>query len=184
MLKENIHIRETKENDFNDIMEVETLAFGKDKEAKLTAGLLKDPMAEPMLSLLAFHKEEAIGHILFSRIYFEDSDEQPLMHLLAPLAIKPGFQKQGVGGKLINKGLEILKKRGSEIVIVIGHMDYYPMFGFIPDAKRLGFITPYPIPEEFNNAWMVQELKQGSIHKYNGKIQCADELQNPDHWRE
>jgi len=47
---------------------------------------------------------------------------------------------------------------GSEMVFVLGHMEYYPKFGFIPDAKKLGFTAPHPIPVEYANAWMVQSL--------------------------
>lgn len=184
MIKENIQIRETLHTNFNDIMTVEKQAFGYDKEAELVAGLLKDKSAKPFLSLLAFYEGEAIGHILFTRVYLDEMKEQPLAHLLAPLAVKPDFQKKGIGGMLIKAGLDILQKQGSELVFVLGHIEYYPKYDFIPDAKKLGFQAPYPIPEEFADAWMVQELSEGAIDKYQGRIRCADELQKPEHWQE
>lgn len=181
----NIKIRETGHRDYSDIMDVEEQAFGYDKEAKLTANLLKDETAEPVLSLLAFYKDEAIGHILFTRVYLNEIvTDQPLLHILAPLAIKPAFQKQGIGSMLINEGLERLKKIGSEMVFVLGHMDYYPKFGFIPDAGKLGYFAPYPIPEEYLNAWMVQSLNPEEFVINQGKVICANELNKPEHWRE
>lgn len=181
----NIEIRETGHSDYRNIMDVEKQAFGYDKEAKLTADLLKDETAEPILSLLAFYKDEAVGHILFTRVYLNKMDaSQPLLHILAPLAIKPPFQKQGIGGMLINEGLERLKKIGSEMVFVLGHMDYYPKFGFIPDAGKLGYSAPYPIPEEYLNAWMVQSLNPEGFVINQGKVICANELNKPEHWRE
>ena len=67
----NIQIRETNTDDFDSIMTVEKQAFGYDKkEAQLVADLLADKTAEPMVSLLAFYKGEAVGHILFTRAYF------------------------------------------------------------------------------------------------------------------
>ena len=90
----NIIIRESKLNDLDIIMEVEEQAFGYDKEAKLTADLLKDETARPILSLLAFNKNEAIGHVLFTRVYIDEMTNQALLHILAPLAIKPDYQKQ------------------------------------------------------------------------------------------
>jgi len=181
----NIHIRETKTEDFNNIVMVEESAFGHDKEAQLTADLLKDNTAEPILSLLAFYGNEAIGHILFTRVYVGKIDiEQPLMHILAPLAVIPKFQKQGIGGLLIKEGLRRLKEMGTEMVFVLGHMDYYPKFGFIPDAKQIGFSAPYPIPDEYANAWMVQSLNpKGCIIK-KGNVICPNELNKPEHWRE
>lgn len=89
----NIQIRETSSSDFNHIMEVEKQAFGYDKEAKLVADLLTDITAEPVVSFLAFHNEEAVGHILFTRAYFSQQQDQPMMHILAPLAIPPPISK-------------------------------------------------------------------------------------------
>lgn len=181
---ENIEVRESEIDDFNDIMEVEKQAFGYDKEAKLTADLLKDKTAEPIIALLAFHKNEAIGHILFTRGYIDEMTSQPLLHILAPLAIKPEYQKMGIGGLLIRLGLNRLKKIDSKMVFVLGHMEYYPKFGFIPNAKKLGFSAPFPLPKEYSNAWMVQSLSPEGIPSRPGKIICANELNKPEHWRE
>lgn len=180
----NIQIRETIASDFNHIMEVEKLAFGYDKEAKLVAELLADNTAEPIVSLLAFYKEEPIGHILFTRTYFSEQQEQPMMHILAPLAVKPECQRQGIGGMLINTGIEILRKKGSNIVFVLGHKEYYPKYGFIPDANRLGYPAPYPIPEEYSDCWMVQPISPEGFEIGKGKIKCCDELNKPEHWRD
>ena len=181
----NIQIRKTDNNDFNNIMEVEENAFGYDKEARLTADLLNDETAKPLLSLLAFKEEEAVGHILFTRVYLNEmSSKQPLLHILAPLAVKLKYQKKGIGGLLIKKGLSLLKAAGTEMVFVLGHMDYYPRFGFIPDAGKFGYSAPYPIPEEYANAWMVQSLNSEGFTVRKGKIICARELDKPQHWRE
>ena len=180
----NIHIRETKDTDFNDIMEVEKQAFGYDKEAELVADLLKDKSAQPIVSLLAFQDNIAIGHILFTRVYVNQKKNESLFHILAPLAVKPEWQKQGVGGMLINEGIKKLKEIGSEMVFVLGHMEYYPKFGFIPDAKSLGFSAPFPIPDKHANAWMVQALTLKGLKYGPGKVICADELNKPEHWRE
>ena len=76
MNNENITIRKTNTDDSNNIMQVVKSAFGYDKEAKLTAELLNDKTSEPMLSHLAFDNGEAVGHILFTRAYFDDQQEQ------------------------------------------------------------------------------------------------------------
>lgn len=182
---QSIYIKETVASDFNDIMKVEEQAFGSVKEAQLTSDLLGDKTAEPILSLLAFYEEKAIGHILFTRVYLNEMDvNQPLIHLLAPLAVMPAYQKQGVGGLLINNGLKRLKEMGSKKVFVLGHMEYYPKFGFIPDALKLGFSAPYSIPEEYANAWMVQSLISNGLIIGKGKVICANELNKEEHWRE
>ncbi len=180
----NIQIRETVAGDFDAIMEVEKLAFGYDKEAKLTAALLVDKTGEPMISLLAFCKDEPVGHILFTRARFEDREEQPVMHILAPLAIKPEYQRQGIGGMLIKAGIEKLRERDSNLVFVLGHKEYYPKYGFIPGAGRLGYPAPYPIPEEYADYWMVQPISLKGFDAGKGKIKCCEELNKPEHWRD
>lgn len=181
---DNIVIKESDTNDLNNIIEIEKQAFGYDKEAELTVSLLKDKTATPILSLLAFDENEVIGHILFTRVYIDEMTNQPLLHILAPLAVKPDYQKQGIGGLLIIEGLKRLKEMGSEMVFVLGHTEYYPKFGFVPDAQKIGFSAPFPIPEEFADAWMVQSLNSGKLHNKTGKVICADELNKPEHWRE
>ena len=116
--------------------------------------------------------------------YIDEITDQALLHILAPLAVKPDYQKQGIGGLLIREGLRRLIEMGSEMVFVLCHMEYYPKFGFIPDAKKIGFSAPYPIPEEYANAWMVQSLNPNGFTKNHGKIVCSTELNKPEHWRE
>lgn len=183
MKPNNILIRETIISDFNDIMEVEKLAFGYDKEARLIAELLEDKTAQPIVSLLAFHQNNAIGHILFTRAYFDRTEEQPMMHILAPLAVKPEYQRQGIGGMLIKAGIQKLQKRGSHLVFVLGYKDYYPKFGFVPQASHLGYPAPYTIPEEYSDCWMVQAVSQEGFEIGKGKIRCSDVLNKPEHWR-
>ncbi|NHZ86199.1 MAG: GNAT family N-acetyltransferase [Planctomycetia bacterium] len=180
---ENIQIRETKDTDFNDIMEVEKQAFVEDSEAELTAQLLNDKSAKPRISLIAFDGNKAVGHILFTKTTIERNDICPLMHILAPLAVIPEYQKQGIGGKLVREGLKRIKEIGSEIVFVLGHTEYYPKYGFIPNAERLGYSAPNPIPTEVADAWMVQPLTSKVLSNF-GKVICADMLNKPEYWQE
>ena len=116
-----IVIRETVPADLAAIVEVHKKGFGYDKEAGLTAELLSDPTAEPTVSLLALRDGEAVGHILFTRCRIAGAEvQQPLFYILAPLAVVPSCQKQGVGGLLIAEGLQLLRERGAKLVFVLG----------------------------------------------------------------
>lgn len=179
-----IQIRETITDDFNFIMDVEKSAFGYDKEAELVSDLLTDKTAEPIISLLAFYKDEAVGHILFTRAYFFEQKEQPMMHILAPLAVKPEYQRQGIGGMLIKAGIKLLQKIGSNLVFVLGHKEYYPKYGFIPRAANSGYYPPYPIPDEYSDCWMVQTVSKEGFGAGRGKIRCSEVLNKPEHWRD
>lgn len=186
MKADEIQIRETTTDDFNAIMEVERLAFGYDKEAKLVAGLLADDSAGPRVALLAFYKGEAVGHVLFTKVSIEGVREQPLLYLLAPLAVKPGWQKQGIGDMLIKAGLQILREKGAKLVFVLGHKEYYPRHGFLQNAQGMGFYAPYPdpMPEGYADYWMVQALTPEGFDSPKGKLRCADALYRPEHWQE
>ena len=170
-----IEIKESSDKELNDVLRVEKDAFGYDKEANLVQDLLSDSSAKPLFSFLAFKNDSAVGHILFTSAKLEGAQHDVSISLLAPLAVIPEYQKQGVGGKLIEHGLQYLKTFGIELVFVLGHPEYYPKYGFE---------APYPIPEEHANAWMVQELRAGVIGRVSGKIRCADMLNKPQHWRE
>lgn len=176
-------IRKATEADLRMVLSVEKEAFGYDKEAHLVNDLLLDPSAQPFYSLLAFSDDRPVGHILFTAARLEGASSGASISLLAPLAVIPEFQKQGVGGILIKQGLQHLTNAGVDLVFVLGHPGYYPRYGFAPAAVR-GFAAPFPIPEEHANAWMVQELRSGVIGSVSGTVRCADMLDKPEHWRE
>jgi putative acetyltransferase len=178
-----LHIREAVETELNDVLLIERIAFGYDKEPNLVRDLLHDPSARPSLSLLALINDRAVGHILFTTARLSSTQDAVSIVILAPLAIVPDAQKKGIGGKLIEQGLELLSISGVDLVFVLGHPDYYPRYGFKP-AGHLGFEAPYPIPDEHADAWMVQALRSDVIGTVNGKVICADALNNPEHWRE
>ena len=178
-----MQILEAVETDLNDVLSIERLAFGYEKEAELVRELLHDPSAKPLLSLLALKKGRAVGHILFTSAHLSDSKDAASIVILAPLAIVPDFKKQGIGGKLIEHGLALLSKSGVDLVFVLGHPEYYPRYGFTP-AGQIGFEAAYPIPDEHAGAWMVQALRSGVMGTVSGEVICADALNNPEHGRE
>jgi putative acetyltransferase len=180
-----MEIRESKEQDLIGLLAVEEEAFGETEGpviVKLVKDLLMDPTAQPLLSLIALHHQEIVGHILFTKAKVKGFVEVESA-ILAPLAVKPGFQKQGIGGGLITKGLKLLADAKVKLVFVLGHPEYYPRFGFKP-AGRQGLEAPYPIHAAVEEAWMVLELSPGSIGTVKGKVKCAEALDHPEHWAE
>lgn len=178
-----ITIRSTTPDDLTTIIDVHTRGFGYEKEARLTTALLADATATPTVSLLALHDGESVGHILFTRVRLNGRDE-PLLHILAPLAVTPEYQRQGVGGVLIRDGIEKLQSIGSQLVFVLGHKEYYPRHGFTLHALRHGYQPPYPILEENSACWMFQPLTPEAVDSGAGILQCADALHHPAHWRD
>ena len=181
-----LNIRHTVNRDLFQVLEIHRRAFGAEKGieiAELVDGLFEDPTARPFVSLLALDGDTPVGHVLFTKARLTGPDAPTPISLLAPLAVIPEHQAQGVGGRLIEAGLECLAEAGVVLVFVLGHPTYYPRHGF-RTAGVLGFGAPYPIPEEYADAWMVQELKSGILGRVTGQVICSDVLHQPQHWRE
>jgi len=177
-------IRNATNKDTRDVLSVEKAAFGSDIEAKLVVNLLADDSAQPIISLLAFDGDRAVGHILFTRAYINDVSNKTIIYILAPLAVIPEYQNQGIGGELINIGLEMLRKKGTDLVFVLGYPDYYSKHGFIPDAKSLGYASPFSILEKNKNAWMLRSLATNVLDNTKGSIVCADAMNRIEYWTE
>ncbi len=177
-----MNIRQTTEADLDDIVSVVRAAFNRDNEVDLTRALLADPSAEPRLSLMACIDDQPVGYILFTKGTLTNHPNVALS-FLAPLAVVPKFQRQGIGAALIKRSLELLAKANVDLVVLLGHPAYYPRFGFKP-AFGFGFEPTYPIPAQVADAWMVQALKPNVIGRVAGRVVCCDAMNRPEIWRE
>ena len=133
--------------DHEPIRRLLTAAFGGSAEARLVDALRNSDSFLPHLSLVAENSSVVLGHILFSRVTLEA--ERPVQILaLAPVAVYPAFQRRGIGSALIRAGLSRADRSGEPLVVVVGHPDYYPRFGFVP-ARAIGIEPPWPdVPDE------------------------------------
>jgi putative acetyltransferase len=129
--------------DLEAVLSVHQEAFGSSEEPSLVKKLLSDPSAQPCLSLLALRGEHTVGHILFSRAAIEGAPDLSAS-LLAPLAVVPDAQNQGIGGHLIRHGLQLLSKSGVDLVFVLGYPAYYARHGFRPGRQTRLHGTPTP----------------------------------------
>ena len=182
----NLHVRKALESDKQAISDVVIDAFGDvqgQEIADLITDLLRDPSAQPLLSLVATADDKVVGQILFTSAQINHSQRTVSSAILAPLSVHPEYQNQGIGGLLIEEGLKRLNAMDVELVFVLGHPGYYPRYGFSA-AGINGLDAPYPIPAENSGAWMVQELHPGIIEHVSGQVICAEALNNPKHWRE
>ncbi|HEY1601433.1 MAG TPA: N-acetyltransferase [Pirellulales bacterium] len=152
-------VRPEQSQDFADINEVTRLAFGQEAEARLVRELRACSGFDPLLSLVAVRDHELLGHILFTPVEIQRDGAAPLAALaLAPLSVLPQHQRAGVGSLLVRKGLTACRRRSERLVIVVGHPDYYPRFGFRP-ARPLGLEVPFAVPDE---AFLVCDLARDS----------------------
>ena len=148
--------------DRGDVRRVNELAFEGASEADLVEALHRDGLV--LSSLVAEIDGGVVGHILFSRMWVDGADGSLDAACLAPLAVAPPHQRRGIGGLLISRGLEEIRRLGERLVIVVGHPEYYPRFGFEPAQPR-GLSSPFP-PEAF----MAMELTPGALRGVAGAV--------------
>jgi len=173
-------IRPETPTDYPGITEVNDLAFWQPAEGKLVEKLRGNPKFVPELSLVAEIGGKIVAHILFFPVVIksETIDEEHEEYeeyetiSLAPVSVMPEFQRQGIGGRLIKEGLEACRKLGYGSVIVLGHPEYYPKFGFEP-AGKWGIKDPFGAPEE---AFMALELKEGELEGVLGVVEYPEEF--------
>jgi len=158
-----VRIRAESERDRTSIHAVNTAAFDTPAEADLVDSLRGS--ADPIISLVAEADGKVVGHILFTPVTLTDCSEAFLMGL-APMAVAPTQQGQGIGSLLVKAGLDECKKTGAEAVVVLGHPGYYPRFGFAP-ASRFGIKSEYDVPDD---VFMVIEMQPGSLSGKAGTV--------------
>jgi len=161
-----ISIRPEKPEDNLAIHKVNTLAFGRADEAKLVDELRNCPEFIAGLSLVACEAEKIIGHILFSTVTIVKGNKSFPILSLAPMAVHPDYQGQGIGSELAREGLARARGLGYGAVVVIGHPEYYPRFGF-SSARARGLQAPFPVPDD---AFMVLELSDGALKGIAGTL--------------
>ncbi len=157
-----IRVRSEQPGDYPAIDNVVAQAFGRESEARLVAALRDSSGFSAELSLVALLEDQVIGHILFSSIIVR-SQEGPASRALAlaPLSVAPRWQRQGIGKQLVWAGLEACGQKGPVAVIVVGHPEYYPQFGFQP-ARSRGLEAPFPVRDAAFMAVMVESGNKSS----------------------
>ncbi|HLK58964.1 MAG TPA: N-acetyltransferase [Chthonomonadaceae bacterium] len=160
------HIRSEVENDRQAIREVNDLAFGRPVEGGIVEKVRQSEGFIPELSLVAEREGRIVGHALFSEVTIEGEARTWTVLALGPIAVRPEFQKQGIGGRMLRAGLERAAELGHGVVVLIGHPTYYPRFGFVP-AGTLGLKCAIPVPA---NVFMAYLLRPDGLDGIQGTV--------------
>jgi len=117
--------------DYVAIADLHAQAFGhRAGEALIVALHRQRSTFDPALSLVAEMDERVVGHVLFSPHWMRLLGQTVPVVNLAPLAIAPSWQRQGIGGRLIAEGHAVAAAKGYVLSFLLGHTDYYPRFGY------------------------------------------------------
>jgi putative acetyltransferase len=165
-----MEVRSEKLEDLEAIRRVNVAAFGRESEADLVDQLRG---AASTFSFVAVESEQIVGHIFFSPVELDGEGNTDLPMLgLAPLAVLPDYQRQGIGSLLIRHGLQECDRLGFKAIVVLGHPEYYPRFGFTP-AKQRGLRCEFSVPDE---AFMLLELLSGALEGCAGTVKYRSEF--------
>lgn len=161
-----IEIRRERPADIPAIRDVHTRAFGQDQEANIVDALRSNGAA--LLSLVATLDDRVVGHIMYSPATIGQLTGAGL----GPVAVLPEHQRQGIGSGLIEAGNRQLTDTGCPFVVVLGHPDYYPRFGFRP-ARPLGITCEWDVPDD---VFLVLVLDRGRMQGVTGMARYRPEF--------
>jgi putative acetyltransferase len=164
-------IRDEQATDYDAVRALNASAFDTAAEARLVDALREQ--AAPLVSLVAEQDGAIIGHILFTPVALSGRDDLEIM-ALAPMAVAPSRQRQGIGSALVSAGLDRCRALGAGAAVVLGHPAFYPRFGFVPSV-RFGIVCEYDVPQD---AFMVVELEPGFLQNASGTIRYHAAFRN------
>jgi putative acetyltransferase len=161
-------IRTETSDDYKQVYQLHYEAFGnRDDEAQLVERIRRSEGFVPDLSVVAEVEDTIAGHVLISKASVVDNDKIHQVLVLAPAAVKPDVQKQGIGTKLIVEALQRCKDYGFGLVLLIGPPSYYPRMGFKP-AREYGLdLKQFNVPDE---VFMVYEVMKGTLGDIKGEL--------------
>lgn len=173
----NIIIRQEREEDYQQSEQVvekafETAEHADHKEHMLVTKLRKSEAFIPELSWVAELDGTIVGHIMLTRLTIENDKEKFESLALAPVSVLPEYQNQGIGSKLMVTSLNIALSMEYQSVVVLGHAEYYPEFGFKP-ASNWGIKAPFDVPD---HNFMALELNDGSLQHVSGTVKYPMEF--------
>src|SRR5215468_3192429 len=163
-------VRPEKPEDIPAIRIVNERAFGSPAEADLVDALRRNGKA--VISLVAEDDGLIVGHIFFSAVTIQSEGTGLKGVGLAPMAVIPEKQNQRIGSTLVEHGLRRCREEDHPFVVVLGHSNYYPRFGFVP-ASRFGIKSEYDVDDE---AFMVMELREGALIGCAGVVKYQPEF--------
>ena len=165
-----ITIRVEKPEDVGKIRLVNEQAFESPAEADIVDALRR--RGAIILSIVAEVDGDIVGHILFTPVTIETAESKFYALAIGPMAVAPDYQNKGIGSELVRKGLEECLNRGYDVVIVLGHPEFYPRLGFKP-ASPYGIKCEFEVPDE---VFMVAQLKEGALSGISGTVEYQPEF--------
>ena len=156
-MEPSIEIREEHTDDIAATRDVNKCAFGQEQEANIVDALRSNEGV--LLSLVATFSGQVVGHILYSPLAINGTTTGAA---LGPMSVLPEYQRQGIGSRLIEAGNRKLRDAGCPFIVVLGHANYYPRFGFQPAITR-GVTCQWDVPDSVFMLLVLDEAKMQGV---------------------
>lgn len=167
-----VEIRQERDGDFPHIFDLTEAAFARAEESDhreqfLVERLHRSATFIPQLSLVAETDDgEIVGYVLLTEVRIVSENGTATSLAVAPLAVRPGFQRRGIGAALLGKAHETAAALGYGTAVLLGHEKYYPRFGY-RRAIDYGVEFPFDVPPEL---CMIRELRPGAADGLSGTV--------------
>ncbi len=161
-----ITVRPELPGDEDAIRQVNLLAFGRDVEGKLVDLIRGSRFFVPGLSMVAVDDGNIVGHILLSAAMLINSNDAMPILTLAPMSVIPEYQGRGIGTRMIECAVKRAENSQFPAIVVLGHSEYYPRFGFVKASDK-GILSPFSVPDE---VYMVLELMPNALDNITGTV--------------
>ena len=175
-----MHIRVATHLDSEAVREVYLHAFSeaeRQKVAVLAVDLLSEETKPETISLVAEADSVVVGHVAFSPVTIDNNSW--FGYILAPLGVRPDYQKRRIGSSLVEDGIAQLSKMDVDIVFVYGDPQYYGRFGFSADVASMYF-PPYELQHPFG--WQALSLRENVLSSEPVTISCVAPLRDSELW--
>ncbi|WP_215225639.1 GNAT family N-acetyltransferase [Echinicola shivajiensis] len=168
----NVSIRQETNSDYHEVFNLIKESFQNEpmsdhREQFLVDRLMDSDSFVPELSLVAEVGNQILGYILLSKVKIEDGHHSHEALALAPVSVLPEYQRRGIGGKLISEAHRKAREMDFKGIVLLGHADYYPRFGY-RRASDFGISLPFDVPSE---NCMAMELYPGAFQNISGMVE-------------
>lgn len=158
-----VKIRQENSADFKAVFELIEIAFQSEQYSDQTEQFLVERLRKssafiPELSIVAETNKRIVGHILVTKLHIKGNEQEYDSLALAPVSVLPDYQRKGIGGMLIKQAHQVARRLGYKSIVLIGHEEYYPRFGY-QKADRFGIQFPFDAPAE--NCMVIELVKDG-----------------------
>ncbi len=173
----NVQLRQEKETDFTAVFDLIKEAFESEQmsdhqEQFLVERLRNSNAFIPELSIVAEIEDKVVGYILLTKLKIKNNRNEFDSLALAPVCVLPAYQGKGIGGRLIEHAHTIAQKLGHRSIVLLGHENYYPKYGYL-QADRFGIELPFDVPKE---NCMAIELVENGLKGIRGVVEYPKEF--------